>query len=191
MDPRLYDVVIIGAGAAGLAAAATIAATGRSLLVLEARDRLGGRIWTRHEPGVAAPIELGAEFLHGHATEAVAHLRQAGSAAVELTEHHLSLHGGELQPRTGFQQVVEAIRHDKTLKRRDMSLDEYLDEHLRDVLPVEAREYARMLAEGFDAADTARASARALAEEWTSDMLGDAPQSRPAGGYDTLLSYLA
>jgi len=42
-----YDVLVIGAGAAGLIAASELAHAGRSVLVLEARDRMGGRIWTR------------------------------------------------------------------------------------------------------------------------------------------------
>jgi monoamine oxidase len=49
-----------------------------------------------------------------------------------------------------------------------------------------------MMAEGFDAADTSRASARAIVAEWTADMMNDdAPQSRPQGGYDALLATLA
>ncbi|MGH8641453.1 MAG: FAD-dependent oxidoreductase, partial [Burkholderiales bacterium] len=42
-----YDVIIIGAGAAGLAAASELAPSGLRVLVLEARDRIGGRVWTR------------------------------------------------------------------------------------------------------------------------------------------------
>lgn len=57
-----YDVIIIGAGAAGLAAAQHLKAAGVNTLVLEARHRLGGRIWTDHTYG---PVELGAEFIHG------------------------------------------------------------------------------------------------------------------------------
>lgn len=58
------DVVVVGAGMAGLSAAADLAARGRRVLVLEARDRLGGRIDSRPTPagGVA---ELGAQVLHG------------------------------------------------------------------------------------------------------------------------------
>ena len=51
------DILIIGAGGAGLAAAAELAHSGRRVLVLEARDRIGGRMWTQHLPDLAAPIE--------------------------------------------------------------------------------------------------------------------------------------
>lgn len=58
------DVLVLGAGAAGLGAAQTLRACGRSALVLEARDRVGGRIWTESVGGV--PIDLGAAWIHGY-----------------------------------------------------------------------------------------------------------------------------
>jgi monoamine oxidase len=56
------DIAIIGAGAAGLAAAEQVAASGRSGILLEARDRLGGRAHTIQSP--VGPIDLGCEWLH-------------------------------------------------------------------------------------------------------------------------------
>ncbi len=56
------DVVIIGAGAAGVAAASRLAAAALSVLVLEARDRSGGRAWTKHTGGF--PLDLGCGWLH-------------------------------------------------------------------------------------------------------------------------------
>jgi monoamine oxidase len=58
-----FDVVVIGAGAAGLAAARRIATAPLSLHVLEARDRAGGRGWTFKDPS-GLPIELGCGWLH-------------------------------------------------------------------------------------------------------------------------------
>ncbi|KAJ9646852.1 hypothetical protein H2204_000544 [Knufia peltigerae] len=46
----LYDCIVVGAGYAGLAAAKTLHEAGREVLVLEARDRVGGRVWTKHFP---------------------------------------------------------------------------------------------------------------------------------------------
>ena len=51
---------MIGAGAAGLSAAAELVRAGCSVLMLEARDRIGGLIWTRHEPELTVPVEQGA-----------------------------------------------------------------------------------------------------------------------------------
>ena len=60
------EILIIGAGAAGLAAGKTLQDAGHTVQVLEARDRIGGRVWTdRTLAGI--PIERGAEFIHGDA----------------------------------------------------------------------------------------------------------------------------
>lgn len=58
------DVIIIGAGVAGIAAARDLAASGRSVAVLEARDRVGGRVCT-DDTFATHPVELGAEFIQG------------------------------------------------------------------------------------------------------------------------------
>lgn len=63
-----HDVVVIGAGMAGLSAARALVDAGRSVLVLEARHRLGGRIWT-DRTSMRWPIELGAELVHGGSPE--------------------------------------------------------------------------------------------------------------------------
>src|SRR5438309_5584786 len=63
------DVLIIGAGAAGLAAAVDLARAGVSVEILEARDRIVGRMFTVLDPNLQHPIELGAEFIHGLAPE--------------------------------------------------------------------------------------------------------------------------
>ena len=56
-----YDVVIVGAGAAGLAAGRALSGAGRSTLILEARPRLGGRVFSQQLPSLPVPLELGAE----------------------------------------------------------------------------------------------------------------------------------
>jgi monoamine oxidase len=58
------DVLVLGAGIAGLVAADALRDRGIRPLVLEARDRVGGRIWTDRTFS-NAPVELGAEFIHG------------------------------------------------------------------------------------------------------------------------------
>src|SRR5437660_4481776 len=70
------EVVIIGAGVAGLTAARELAAAGVRVLVLEARDRLGGRVLTHHT--AEGPVELGAEFVHGAFPEILAVVQEAG-----------------------------------------------------------------------------------------------------------------
>ena len=186
------DVVIIGAGASGLVAASELARAGRSALLLDARDRVGGRIWSRHEPGLAVPVELGAEFIHGRARATFALLAKAASAAVETAGEHWTLRDGKLLPSQDlFAEVRAAMKRTRVLEKKDLALDVFLERHLRDELTDGARAYARMLAQGFDAADTRRASARAIVEEWTGGASVEAPQFRPLGGYGVLLEHLA
>src|SRR5690349_21125651 len=124
------DVIVVGAGAAGLIAAGDLLAAGRRVTLLEARDRVGGRIWTRREPGVAVPIELGAEFIHGHAPDTEALLARAGTAVIEAADTHFGLQDGELRPADHlFQPIRAAMEASDALEREDMSLDAFLDQH--------------------------------------------------------------
>jgi monoamine oxidase len=185
------DILIIGAGAAGLAAAAELAQSGRRVLLLEARDRIGGRMWTLNTPDLAVPIEYGAEFIHGEALTTMAILRRGGGTAIESTDTHFSLHDGEVAARNDFfHDVQRAMRGSTELQKQDISFDDFLEQS-KD-LSAEVRRSAKSMAEGFDAADTRHASARAIAAEWTGEMMNDdAPQSRPQGGYDALIATLA
>jgi monoamine oxidase len=61
--PSNADVIIIGAGISGIAAARALKAKGYNVLILEARNRVGGRIWTDNSLGT--PLDLGASWIHG------------------------------------------------------------------------------------------------------------------------------
>ncbi|MGN6393793.1 MAG: FAD-dependent oxidoreductase, partial [Gemmatimonadales bacterium] len=82
------DVLVVGAGMAGLAAAERLAARGRHVVIVEARDRIGGRIHTAHDPELDFPVELGAEFVHGRPAELVALIEALGLTLVAVPERH-------------------------------------------------------------------------------------------------------
>lgn len=187
-----HDVIVIGAGAAGLAAAYTLCRTGHSVLVLEARDRIGGRIWTRIEPALAAPVELGAEFIHGASPETRELLRSIGEAAIDTSGEHWSLIGGRLQQRTEslIGQVRAAFEAGDILSGPDTSLEAFLTGEGGRNLSEAARSMARAFVSGFDAADPERVSIQSIAEEWRSGGMLDSSQSRPVGGYGAILRAL-
>jgi monoamine oxidase len=80
--PSEPDVLVIGAGAAGIAAARAVLAAGRSVLVLEARDRPGGRAVTDHRLGL--PFDHGAAWLHNAEDNPLVAL--AGSLGMALAD---------------------------------------------------------------------------------------------------------
>ena len=162
---------------------------GRSVLVLEARERVGGRCWTTRMAGMDVPVELGAEFLHGEAGATRSLLRQAGLAAVNSVRVQRSFDGQRLRPRNAFahaRRAVEGISLEEDLAG-DVSFDRFLAGRR---LPEKTKAFARMMVEGFDAADPARVSARSIIEEWGEQgALGDR-HPRPEGGYGALMDWL-
>lgn len=71
-DDTPRPVIVVGAGVAGLSAARALQRGGFDVLLLEARDRIGGRTWTRELAG--APVEMGAMYIHGTEGNPVAEL---------------------------------------------------------------------------------------------------------------------
>ncbi len=158
------------------------------MLVLEARDRVGGRIWTRRFPGLSVPIELGAEFIHGEAGVTRRLLRRARLRAIDGGhEQEVFIDRGRWKPVDAFAEAQRAMRNASALKGKDTSFAAFLS---RQRLPRLTRVLAKMMVEGFDAADPKRVSARSIAEEWgEGGSLGDS-QPRPQGGYGALLDWL-
>ena len=179
------DVIVIGAGAAGLAAAATLARAGRSVLVLDARSRIGGRCLTLRHPSLDAPVELGAEFIHGRPQTTLSLLRKARTSAVESTRTQRMLWNGRLVPVDAFGSARQAVLQE--VGSRDKSFASFLADQR---LPARTRMLATMMVHGFDAADPRKVSARDIAEEWGAEAIG-ASQARPSGGYGPLLEKLA
>jgi len=186
LSEHSHDVIVIGAGAAGLAAAAELTRAGRDVLVLEARDRVGGRCDTRRMPGLAVPVELGAEFIHGRPAATLALLARAGVPGVDSTRTQRFIDRGRLRPVDAFAEAHKAMRATAVLKNQDLSFEEFLKSR-KNLSPV-TRTFARMMVQGFDAADPALVSARDIADEWQT-ALGSS-QMRPQGGYGPLLASL-
>jgi monoamine oxidase len=79
-------VIVIGAGVSGLAAARVLAEEGYSVIVVEARERVGGRVWTDYSwPGI--PLDMGASWIHGSDDNPIAELARELDAATVPTDY--------------------------------------------------------------------------------------------------------
>ena len=116
------DVVVIGAGAAGLSAARALHESGVDVLVLEARERVGGRIYTHRDRATPIPIELGAEFIHGSAPEVHEIVREAGLAACDISGRRWQAVGGSLRPSNDYwKRLGQVMRRLDADRRPDRS----------------------------------------------------------------------
>jgi monoamine oxidase len=183
------DAIVIGAGAAGLAAAQSLATRPLRVIMLEARDRTGGRVWPLPATESAAAVELGAEFIHGRAPETMALLRDAGIAAVETGGDAWTCgEDGNLRPSTiDFLSAAGLFERARTLAG-DQSVERFLRRFRNDAATREAADAARAFVEGFEAADPAVASVQAIADEWRSGV--DSISARPLGGYGSMFERL-
>ena len=183
------DTIVIGAGAAGLAAARSLAGRSVRVLVLEARDRVGGRVWSRPAARNATPAELGAEFIHGRGEFTTQLLREAGAAAIDTGgEGWTCSKDGELRRADWDLSSTADIFEAAGALPDDESVDRFLHRFERDRATRETARAARAFVEGFDAADPAIASARAIASEMRSGV--DFAIARPLGGYGPMFEYL-
>src|ERR1700759_2451975 len=84
--PDTKSVLIVGAGMAGLGAARSLADAGRPVRVIEARDRIGGRVHTTRDWGV--PLEMGASWIHGTTGNPLIELAQKLTLPLVKTDYY-------------------------------------------------------------------------------------------------------
>ncbi len=189
--PGRLDVIVIGAGAAGLAAWAELDKAGVSAICLEARDRIGGRILTVHEPDSPLPIELGAEFIHGKPRETWNIVEAAGLAAYDCTENAVHVEGGRMVDRSDAWLPVDEIMSgmEKAAEAGpDRSFADFLFET---AYPEEAKKIATSYIEGFNAAHADRIGIQGLAlDSQAADAISGDRSFRLAGGYDGVPRWL-
>jgi monoamine oxidase len=151
---RNGDAIVIGGGIAGLAAASQLGHAGVSVRILEARSRIGGRIFTQHD--ASFPIALGAEFIHGCPAEIWEPLQKAAIKVTEVEGQNWCVSNQGLSPCNFFSQI------DSILDKMDDSLpDESFLDFLERCFPnpthdprkQEAKQRALGYVTGFNAAD--------------------------------------
>ncbi len=184
------DVIVVGAGIAGLAAARTLAEKGLRVALIEARDRVGGRIFTLPAAEGGLPVELGAEFIHGLPPELLDLVDEAGLTRFELDGDSRCYHDGKLgacpnQPE--IESLFDQLSHLEPLPA-DLSFAEFAAQ--REFSP-QALARATNYVEGFNAADAGRISILALAKQQAAeDAISGDRMFRVVEGYAAVPEFL-
>jgi monoamine oxidase len=184
----MENVIIIGAGAAGLMAARLLAKAGKKVIVLEARGRTGGRIHSIDDASFFNGAELGAEFVHGDLPVTLALLNEAGISYSHAGGEMWHYKNGKLvtedEQMEGWDQLMDNL---KKLKH-DTSISNFLNEYFPDEKYEPLKKSVVRFVAGYDTADQDKASAFALREEWQNE--DDGAQHRVEGGYCRMINYL-
>jgi monoamine oxidase len=182
------DVLIIGAGVAGLAAAMELTGNGLRVCLIEARDRIGGRIYTFREDLESLPLELGAEFVHGKAPETFSIADASGLPLVDVTGGHWSIVDGRLtRSEETWSEMDNVMKRLKEEKGPDRLFTDFLEEYVNETGRTEVKAVASSYVQGFHAARLDKVGVAGLSRtnEAAESIDGD-KSFRILGGYDEL-----
>jgi monoamine oxidase len=182
------NCIVVGAGASGLMAAYELSKAGRTVILLEARNRTGGRICTMTKGNFSSPIEAGAEFIHGDLPLTQALLKAAGVRWAAMEGKSYRVEKGKLSTRDLFENEWDDLLQKLNALTADMTLQEFLAENFPHEKYAALHVNIRRFVEGYNAADISKVSALGLKKEWGAEE--DPVQYRPRGGYATILRFL-
>jgi monoamine oxidase len=183
-------VTIIGGGIAGLTAGLRMARAGKRVVLLEARERLGGRLLTRITEN-GTPIEMGAEFIHGAKTATWEFLRESGLETEPVTDRHWKrTPQGSLEEEQNFWDKLEKVSNRFEEVKEDTDFLSFINSQKE--IAEDERTLATSYVEGFHAAELDRVSVRSLARsENASEEDEGNRQFRLRKGYSALADWMA
>jgi monoamine oxidase len=184
------DVIVVGAGIAGLAAADHLASHGKSVILAEARSRVGGRILTEFSslrPNL--PIELGAEFIHGRHPGLFNVVQNAALSLSPVSGAIFRQSNGSLQPPDDQDDSFGGVLDSPELAKRDISFAEFIRN-----APLAPHQKLRVTSyvEGFNGAFADRISTQALFHQQQAESrIGGESSWRIDSGYSSLVDLFA
>lgn len=199
-EPMSAQVIVVGAGMSGLAAARTLVDQGYQVLVLESQDRIGGRLWTDRSLGV--PLDLGGSWIHGTQGNPLTELaRKAGAKTVETdgksgvaydAQGKLLADSRYEQMEELFSSVYQEVEEGREELERDTTLQAALDHVIsrRKLTKAQIADLNFMLQQNFSleaGADPAQLSLW----NWDQDEGFEGEEVVFPKGYNQLTDYLA
>ena len=183
------DVIVVGAGVAGLACAERLAEAKLAVIVVEARERVGGRILTHYDEREDFPIELGAEFVHGEHPVLMARIEQANLRLRRIDEQPWCKEPDGLQPCGEFWSQTEKVLKSLRMSRKDRSFTQFLRSPKGKSFSSDARDSATRYVEGFNAARAAEISVNSIVRGLrTEEKIDGDKQFRIVNGYAALVA---
>jgi monoamine oxidase len=183
------SIIIIGAGAAGLMAAHILSKAGKKVIVLEARNRTGGRIHTLSDELFFKNTELGAEFVHGDLPVTLNLLKEASigfrSADAEMWRYD----NGRFEENSMVIDEWDLLIEKLDQLQKDVPVWDFVEDQFPGDEYANLRSGVWSFVSGYDTADPHTASAFALRNEWKNEDQG--AQHRIEGGYCAVINYLA
>ena len=183
-----FDVIIIGAGACGLMAARELSKKKKKVLIIEARERAGGRIWTLPSKEFGEPVDAGAEFIHGHAKATKSLLKEAKLSFEPVRGDRWILIDDELRndirsppPPPSFNTRLKGLK-------KDMPIASFLAKYFSGAENEQFRIATLRMVQSYEAAEPSKMSIFALREDWLSSSAWR--QARVKGGYGPMIDFL-
>jgi monoamine oxidase len=194
------EIIVVGAGSAGLMAGYMLGSAGKKVLVLEARDRIGGRVYPLSVKDFDYPAEGGAEYVHGEAP-------LTRSLILEAHLQYESIEGGVVwgiykdklirnawDPNNKENVEIYKYKPEFTKKlselQKDVSIGKFIEENFSQERYKPLVNWIKGMVEGYDIAEMEKISCFSLRQEWLSETEKSWKQGRIMEGYGALTDYL-